>query len=638
VIEGLAGAKVRVQNEKVLTVDETLISDDSGEAYFENLPAGRYKFKATAQSHQEVIGRFWIKPGITVSEQVFLDYNLVTVEWSVTEITLEDRYEINLEATYETDVPAAVVIIEPLSVNLPEMAIGEVYSGEFSLTNHGLIRADNLKFELPEDDQYFKYDWLAELPDTLAAHQQISIPYRLTALHSSCSSGGASGPRSEDYYYSSGGGAYGGGKGGYGSGSPSYSSLGGGGNDCESGGPDRERNQCADDTADQNQPVGSSISLTQTEFNDQVTDLRVKVPGGLIALERQFFDGRWSRYPIDSHIRYGSVIKSATNYGATNLGGFPEGIKSLILMGVSYQYEPPDNRDENVPLNAVYVNESAKIIRFPRFSNKGYRWQNKFGDWMTFDNEGHLLRFGTRQGTLGKLLYQNLDSGQLVIGVADRFDKQVLWVGYQADGITTVRDELNRQVKYQYRIGDLKKVVDVLGQETHYAYERRTVFLNNKEEGEISSDGVYLAGARKGQTRGNIAPPPPTEIKIILVEKREPSGQVTHIGYDFKARPSQVRDANGEERFVFEYGYDSTRKEYYRQMTTASGMVKEIWFDKKGKTTRVDINGRTVKTLSQSERSLKITDGKGNVTLKQYDEWKNVVAIRYQNTGRRNPC
>jgi len=78
--------------------------------------------------HQEVIGRFWIKPGITVSEQVFLDYNLVTVEWSVTEITLEDRYEINLEATYETDVPAAVVIIDPLSVNLPEMAIGEVYS------------------------------------------------------------------------------------------------------------------------------------------------------------------------------------------------------------------------------------------------------------------------------------------------------------------------------------------------------------------------------------------------------------------------------------------------------------------------------------------------------------------------------
>ncbi|RKZ75205.1 MAG: hypothetical protein DRR16_31485, partial [Candidatus Parabeggiatoa sp. nov. 3] len=156
-IEGLAGAKVRVQNEKVLTVDETLISDDSGEAFFENLPAGRYKFKATASNHQEVIGRFWIKPGITVSEQVFLDYNLVTVEWSVTEITLEDRYEINLEATYETDVPAAVVIIEPLSVNLPEMAIGEVFYGEFSLTNHGLIRADNLTVKLPQEDQYFKY-------------------------------------------------------------------------------------------------------------------------------------------------------------------------------------------------------------------------------------------------------------------------------------------------------------------------------------------------------------------------------------------------------------------------------------------------------------------------------------------------
>jgi hypothetical protein len=54
-----------------------------------------------------------VKPGITLNEDVFMQYTLVTVEWSVQEIALEDRYEIVLDATYETDVPAPVLVIEP---------------------------------------------------------------------------------------------------------------------------------------------------------------------------------------------------------------------------------------------------------------------------------------------------------------------------------------------------------------------------------------------------------------------------------------------------------------------------------------------------------------------------------------------
>jgi uncharacterized protein RhaS with RHS repeats len=113
-----------------------------------------------------------------------------------------------------------------------------------------------------------------------------------------------------------------------------------------------------------------------------------------------------------------------------------------------------------------------------------------------------------------------------------------------------------------------------------------------------------------------------------MVSKQTPEGGITHIEYNNAGRPSHVIDVLGNE-YVFEYEYTSGKREYYRRMTTPSEMIKEIWLDEEGKTTRVDINGRTVKTLSQSERSLKITDGKGNVTLKQYDEWKNVVAIRY---------
>jgi hypothetical protein len=50
------------------------------------------------------------------------------------------------EGSVETDVPAAVVVTEPASIYLPAMAAGDVYQGEFNLTNYGLIRAEGLTF------------------------------------------------------------------------------------------------------------------------------------------------------------------------------------------------------------------------------------------------------------------------------------------------------------------------------------------------------------------------------------------------------------------------------------------------------------------------------------------------------------
>ncbi len=168
-IEGLADARVKLQNEKTLSIEYNQLSDSVGEARFENIPAGPYKCRITANNHQEYIGRVWIKPGVTVNEEVFLDYNLVTVEWQVNEITIEDKYEIVLSATYETNVPAAVVVVEPASVSLPAMKAGDVFNGEFTLTNYGLIRADNVKLSLPSNDQYFIYEMLGGLPESIAA-------------------------------------------------------------------------------------------------------------------------------------------------------------------------------------------------------------------------------------------------------------------------------------------------------------------------------------------------------------------------------------------------------------------------------------------------------------------------------------
>lgn len=183
-IPGLANATITLQNEDVVTVTQELVTDSLGEALFQNLPAGSYKFRARAANHQETGGRLLIKPGITANQPIFLDYNLITVEWSVREVTIQDRYDITLNTTFETDVPAAVVVMQPASINLPTMNPGDVHYGELTLSNFGLVRADNVKQQLPRSDAFFRYEFLVDVPNTLEAKQRVTIPYRVVALQS----------------------------------------------------------------------------------------------------------------------------------------------------------------------------------------------------------------------------------------------------------------------------------------------------------------------------------------------------------------------------------------------------------------------------------------------------------------------
>ena len=73
------------------------------------------------------------------------------------------------------------------------MQPGDVFQGELTLTNYGLIRADNLKYFLPANDEYFKYEFMQGLPTSLAAKDRIVIPFRVVALKSLTATGTGTG-------------------------------------------------------------------------------------------------------------------------------------------------------------------------------------------------------------------------------------------------------------------------------------------------------------------------------------------------------------------------------------------------------------------------------------------------------------
>lgn len=182
-ILGLADARVTLQSETNPTLAiQTVNSDNNGVATINNLPAGRYLYRVNAFGHVDSGGRLLIKSGVTIEEDVFLDSSLVTVDFSVSETTILDRYDVKLDATYQTEVPAPVVLIEPGIINIPVLQVGEEATGEITITNYGLVRADHVKLAPFTPSEYFHIELMGEVPSELAAKQRITLLYKITAL------------------------------------------------------------------------------------------------------------------------------------------------------------------------------------------------------------------------------------------------------------------------------------------------------------------------------------------------------------------------------------------------------------------------------------------------------------------------
>ena len=120
----------------------------NGSVVFSNIYEDRYEMIVEADSHRrlsQVILTSIESPAVTV----FLNRQTVTYTWSVIPTTYQDRYVIRLEADFETRVPIPVVTASPNEINLDDLESGHVTSFQINMTNHGLIRADNVRIELP---------------------------------------------------------------------------------------------------------------------------------------------------------------------------------------------------------------------------------------------------------------------------------------------------------------------------------------------------------------------------------------------------------------------------------------------------------------------------------------------------------
>jgi hypothetical protein len=140
----------------------------------DSLPEGSYKMTVQADKHEGYQNVVEIDPGRVNEQTVFLAFQAITYTWEVVPTEIEDSYEIELVMEFETNVPAPVVVME-MPKEMPQLFNDETYTFLVTITNKGLITAEDVELRFPEDDP--EYEWVTEYSTMdLVAQQAIQVP------------------------------------------------------------------------------------------------------------------------------------------------------------------------------------------------------------------------------------------------------------------------------------------------------------------------------------------------------------------------------------------------------------------------------------------------------------------------------
>lgn len=182
----VAGATVTVSHPTTGAIVASGITDDSGK-FQVVLPEGYYAVNVSAPSHNSYRNNLLIDPGVENLTTVNLSIEAITIDWKVEETTVQDEYSIVTTVKYETNVPVPVVVLSvPQRIEAKSLSVGESLIFYATLTNKGLITAEDVQFIAPEGFKTLLFEPLAyNEPFNLAPQQSVLIPVKVTHIGSS---------------------------------------------------------------------------------------------------------------------------------------------------------------------------------------------------------------------------------------------------------------------------------------------------------------------------------------------------------------------------------------------------------------------------------------------------------------------
>ncbi|MEI8320302.1 MAG: hypothetical protein WCH79_20415, partial [Planctomycetia bacterium] len=149
-----------------------------GRATFTGVPEAIYVIDVQAPKHGQYRQPVTIHASIANAVEAFIPLQTVSYAWTVTPTEIADNYNIHLETTFETNVPAPVVEFS-LPSRIPDLAPGESTTIIARLVNKGLIAAEDCRFTFQEHPEYELSALVVEI-GILPAKSEIEVPITIT--------------------------------------------------------------------------------------------------------------------------------------------------------------------------------------------------------------------------------------------------------------------------------------------------------------------------------------------------------------------------------------------------------------------------------------------------------------------------
>lgn len=324
-------------------------------------------------------------------------------------------------------------------------------------------------------------------------------------------------------------------------------------------------------------PTRAEVKLPNGEWIERVEDLRVKVLGGYVVVERTWQaesqnkgEWRWHFNPAWTDLQL-----------ETEFVGPTQQLVSIRRAGAVFERTADDE--------LVFVFDKLQLIRHVG-EGLGWRWSDNKGNWITYDQAGKITAYGDRNDIRVSF---TRDSEGRIHQLLDHHDAVVLTYAYAGSSIT-ITDRAGRQVEYRYANGNMTEVEDVRGNVWKYGY----------------------SGGR-----------------MINKEDPERPGVKVEISYSGN-RVVQTKDAQG---FITQYEYDYNRIKRQHSVIECSPRCSEAGarrigrlYDFEGKLIKREEGNRLVSQMLRDGPFVDIDINERNLrTVTERDANRNPTRIRY---------
>lgn len=430
--------------------------------------------------------------------------------------------------------------------------------------------------------------------------------------------------------------------------------------------------------------ISERVDFSRAMPEERVEDMRVKVLGGTISVDRFYRVMRRGRvqegYPgVSGDVQgdkgntiptrtgaFGTTVVNKTHYipvwqfhrkwhdllfnrpqlpvGAS-VGGDPDALlPPQVIDRNDYLYQ-------RVPNKNYYVYEhNGNDLRIT-ITDYGFRWSNREGDWIDYDQDGLAVRSGDKNGVTITIIrdgspveFAGTVIGGLITEYRDHLNRTIVKWEYQDRKPVKVTDYTGRSVQYTWNEHELVEVTTTRGHKWRYQYESfgENRFLTAKTDPEDQKFTYSYAESKGGFQK--VTPPRVNFSGVTIVGDNSAAAaglglsssdfdlDVTRSIHSIAVQRTWMHTGmvypDGK-RVTYEYQYDPNSRSYMIFSKNSDGVESERWYDLDGQLRYNFIGGRVAGVRVRSGSTAVSRDAYGQRTITKLTRHEAIESISF---------